>query len=105
MICRGISPWVGDSPPRHLGSPRLALYSEWNPRRPGLHPRATVGPGDAPRNGGKKRERREREREKRERERERERRKRRGEERRGRERERGEERRKEEKRRERKERR
>ena len=46
--CLGISPWVADSPPRHMGSPRLALFSGCYPGRPGLHPRANVGPGDAP---------------------------------------------------------
>ena len=34
-----------------MGSPWLALFSGCYPGRPGLHPRANVGPGDAPRNG------------------------------------------------------
>ena len=57
-----------------MGSPWLALFSGCYPGRPGLHPRANVGPGDAPRSGGRSEPRpRERERERdRERERERE---------------------------------
>ena len=47
-----------------MGSPRLALFSGCYPGRPGLHPRANVGPGDAPRSGGRSEPRpRERERE------------------------------------------